>query len=407
MSQKNRIYMDYAAATPVDDAVLDAMRPYWQEQYGNAGALHTEGQQAKAAIEHAREICAQAARAHSDEIIFTSGGTEGNNFAIFGVVRALENAGKKVSDMHFITTEIEHSSVRDCFRVLKERGAEVTHLPTSTDGRIDPEDVKKNIRENTVLVSVMYVNNEIGTVLPISEVGKAVRVYRTEHRSAYPLFHVDACQAPLYLSCDVEKLGMDLMTIDGQKLYGPKGAGYLYQRRGTPLEPLLYGGNQERNMRPGTPVTPLIVGLGKAIELSEERRASEFVRLRELQQYFFERIDKEFPEAEVNGSREHRVPNNVNVSFPGLDAESLLLQMDVKGIAISTRSACLFGTEGGSFVVTALGKDLSCATSSIRFTMGKDSAKEHIDRAIEALKEVVALARESQKLAQIAAIPTG
>ena len=406
MSQKDRIYMDYAAATPVDDAVLVAMQPYWQEQYGNAGALHTEGQQAKAAIEQAREICAQAAHAHSDEIIFTSGGTEGNNFAIFGVVRALEKTGKKVSDMHFITTEIEHSSVRDCFRVLKEQGAEVTHLPTLPDGRIDPEDIKKNIRENTVLVSVMYVNNEIGTVLPISEVGKVVRAYRSEHKSAYPVFHVDACQAPLYLSCDVEKLGVDLMTVDGQKLYGPKGAGYLYQRRGTLLEPLLYGGNQERSMRPGTPVTPLIIGLAKAIELAEERREAETARLKALQEYFFERIEKEFAEAEINGSKEHRVPNNINVSFPGLDAESLLLQMDAKGIAISTRSACLFGTEGGSFVVTALGKDLSCATSSIRFTMGKGSTKEHVDRTIEALEEVVALARESQKLAQMAAIST-
>lgn len=326
--------------------------------------------------------------------------------AVFGVVRALEKTGKKISDMHFITTEIEHSSVRDCFRVLKEQGADITHLPTLSDGCVSPDDVKKNIKENTVLISVMYVNNEIGTVLPIAEIGKVVRAYRSEHKSVYPVFHTDACQAPLYLSCDVEKLGVDLMTVDGQKLYGPKGAGYLYQKRGTPLEPLLYGGNQERSMRPGTPVTPLIVGLAQAVALSEQRRDAEVARLKELQNYFFERVEQTFPDAEINGSKTERVPNNINISFPGLDAESLLLQMDAKGIAISTRSACLFGTEGGSFVVTALGKDLSCATSSIRFTMGIGTTKEHVDRTLDALKDVIALSKESQKLAQLSVAAT-
>lgn len=409
MSQTERIYLDYAAATPVDDAVFETMLPFWQKDFGNAGALHREGQYAKAAIESARGACASATHAHSDEIIFTSGGTEGNNFAIFGTVRALEKTGKKISEMHFITTEIEHSSVRDCFLALAAQGAEVTYLPTLADGRVDPKDVKNTIQENTVLISVMYVNNEIGTVLPIEEIGKVVRAYRKDHTSTYPIFHIDACQAPLYLSCDVEKLGVDLMTIDGQKLYGPKGAGFLYQRRGAPLAPLLYGGNQERGMRPGTPVTPLVVGLGKAMELAEERREKETARLSELQKYFFEKIVQTFPGGglEINGSREHRVPNNINISFPGLDAEFLLLQMDAKGIAISTRSACLFGTDGGSFVVTALGKSLDCATSSIRFTMGKGTAKEHIDRAVEALKEVVVLAGQSSVLAQTARVVTG
>lgn len=394
--KEDRIYFDYAAATPVDPLVMEAMAPYWSQEFGNAGALHQDGLTAKAAVERARKQCADAIGAHSDEIIFTSGGTEGNNFAVFGVVRALEKTGKeigkKISDMHFITTPLEHSSIRDCFLALKEAGAEVTYLPVDHDGLVDAKDVRNALKENTVLVSVMYVNNEIGTILPISEIGKVIHAYRAkksaEHKNTYPLFHSDACQAPMNVRCDVEKLHVDLLTIDGQKLYGPKGAGFLYQRRGVPLAPLMHGGNQERGMRPGTPVTPLVAGLGKAMELMYANLEADVKRHTELRDYFFEKIKHELPKAEVNGSLTRRAANNINISIPGFDAEFMLLQLDTRGISISTRSACLFGTEGGSFVVRALGKSAECATSSVRFTLGHGSTKAHIDRTIGILKEI-------------------
>ncbi len=391
---ERRIYLDHAASTPVDERVIAAMQPYWSVSFGNQGAIHREGQEAKAAIESARERVAHLLNAHPDEITFTGSGTEANNLAIFGVVDAVcLSIDKDLSQVHLITSQVEHSSVLDCFKRLEEKGAQVTYLPVDEEGWVDPAVLGAALRNDTILVSLMYVNSEIGNVYPLSEFARVIKEHRRD-RDAYPLyFHTDASQGPTYVSCSVETVGVDLMTIDAQKMYGPKGVGALVHRRGVGLTPLLFGGGQEKGMRPGTPATPLIVALAESLALVTERREAEVERLTLLRDAFLADIEARVPAAHLNGPREGRSPANVSVSFPGFDAEELVLRLDAKGIAVSTKSVCR-GTQGSSHVIAALGKGQEYATSMVRFSLGTATTEEDLRYTVDMLAMITDRAQQ-------------
>lgn len=386
-NNKKRIYLDYASSTPVDSRVVKAMEPYWSDSFGNAGSVHKEGQEAKDALNEARKKIARDISAHSNEIIFTSGGTESNNIAIFGVIAALERSGTTKKDMHIITSVIEHPSVLDCFSFLKEQGVEVSFIGVNENGIFNLKEFEEALRPNTVLVSLMYVNNEIGTVQPISTVSKIIKNLNEENNNKNQkiYFHTDACQAPLYFNCDVNRLGVDLMTIDAQKIYGPKGVGFLYKRRGVLIESIFKGGNQESGLRPGTENTPLAVGISEAFSLAVMERDKESERLIKLRDYFIKEILQKVKGAELNGDAKERSPNNINISIPGIDAEFFVLKLDANGIAIGSRSACIAQEGGKSYVITSLGRGDIYADSSLRFTLGKGTTKKSIDYVVEVM----------------------
>lgn len=383
----HRIYLDYAAATPLEPRVLAAMEPYWHSQYGNPGSLHSEGLEARAAVDEARRTIAQTLNAHPDEIMFTSGGTEANNLAILGVPRAYTRAHPGMP-FHVITTEIEHSSVIDTVRSLEGSGAEVSVLPVDRVGLIDPAVLRAALRPYTILVSVITASNEIGTIQPVSEVACVLKGY-ADTTGNKPLLHTDASQAPAWLPLNVDSLGVDLMTLDAQKVYGPKGAGCLYRKRGVALEPILFGGMQEGGMRPGTPVVPLVVGFAESLRIVNEERSSyvnEVARLRDL---LIERVRLQVPTVELNGAKgNQRLANNVNLSYEGLDAERIVIELDARGIAASSRSACLLGEKPGSAVVRALGKGEGIAKSAVRLTLGRHTSQSDIEQAAASLVEV-------------------
>ncbi len=399
-----RIYMDYASTTPLDPKVLKAMLPYFGEKFGNPSSIHTEGVEAKKALEAARKSVGLILNARANEMIFTGGGTESNNLAIFGAVRALEKSGVPISKMHFVTTVIEHSSVLECFRELEARGARVTYVPVESNGIVDPRKIAAALRPETVLVSVGYANNEIGTIQPVPKIARGIRNFRdgktqstktkfqTNSKSQFsnfqtPIFHSDASQAPLYLDCSVERLGVDLLTLDGHKMYGPKGIGVLYVRRSVRLAPMLFGGGQERGLRSTTENVPLIVGFAKALEMAAASRVKESVRLTKLRDFCHSNILQNVGMTKmiINGDMKERLPNNINISIPNLDTEFALLQLDAAGIACSTKSSCL-GSEGGSYVVRALGGGESRAVSTLRFSFGRGTTKKDVDFLLARLK---------------------
>lgn len=402
-----RCYLDHASTTPLDQRVRRVMEPFFARDFGNPSSIHAEGVAAKKAIDEARTKIARCLEAHAEEIIFTSGGTEANNLAIFGALAAFTRSG--LVKAHIVTTNIEHSSVLEPLRALERLGrAEVSYVPVESDGIVSPEKVIAAIRQSTVLVSVMYANNEIGTIQPIRRIGKMMydlrfRNYESRSRrlnakrstlnirneKAYPLFHCDACQAPLYLNCLVNALGVDLLTLDGHKLYGPKGVGALYVRRGTPLTPQIFGGGQERGLRSTTENMPGIVGFAEAIRIATVEREKESARVERLRDhlYFLIRANKHIDRrVVVNGSMKEneRLPSNLNISLPGVDTEFLTLQLDAAGIACSTKSSCLKG-ERESYVIRALGGGEERARSTVRFTLGRDTRKTDIDRTAETL----------------------
>jgi cysteine desulfurase len=397
-ANKNRIYLDYASATPLDPSVQRAMHGYSEVEYGNPSALHDMGVRAKDAITVARKTVADVLGAHADEIIFTSGGTESDNLAIFGVVRA---AKKHISHPHVVTTNIEHAAVLVACRALVEEGIEVTYVPVGENGIVDPKEIEKALRPETVLVSVIYANNEIGTVQPIREIAKAIRHFRklkpksTEHTVfQYPLFHSDAVQAPNYLPLVVDKLGIDLVSLSSAKIYGPKGVGALYVRRNTPIAPILFGGDQERALRPGTLPVPLIVGFGAALAHTQILCDKEAARLAKLQEYFFAVFLERFPEILINGDRNQRLPNNVNVSFPNYESDFLVIELSAKGIFVSGKSACKSGDAEASHVIGAIRGTVDGIASApktqeaIRFSMGRHTTKKDIDAVITALAQI-------------------
>lgn len=388
-----RVYLDHAATTPVDPRVFKAMEPFFTEHFENPGSIHKEGVYAKGAVTKARNTIAKILDGHPDEMIFTSGGTESNNLAIRGVLNAVPKLHEKA---HMVTSAIEHASVLDVFYKLEKSGITVSYIPVDKYGIIKIEELKKSLRPETVLVSVMYANNEIGTVQPIHDIAKIIRNFRKQQLSthnlkstAFPLFHTDASQAPAYLEIVISKLGVDLLTLDGQKIYGPKGIGLLYKRRGIVLEPMFYGGNQEFNLRPGTENVPGIVGFVEALKLVTQERGEEAKRLTALRDYFIEEVLKNIKDAELNGDRTERLPNNVNISFPGLESDWVVLQLDAAGIAVGSKSACLLGDEGGSYVISALHKSDAHARSSVRFTFGRNTTKKDIDYTLRVLTRII------------------
>ena len=385
-----RIYLDYASLTPIDPRVIREVTSYSSNSYANPSSLYAEGVTAKKALQDARKSVADFIHAHSDEITFTSGGTEANNIAILGAVQALHAQGVPHKDMHVVISAVEHSSVRECANFLNELEVAVDVVSVDSQGIIDLVDLKKKIKPNTVIVSIMTVNNEIGSVQPIREIAKVVRDARKLSGSQspfsfqtyqYPLLHTDAAQAPLYEELYVEKLGVDLLTLDSSKVYGPRGVGALYIKRKTPLVAVTHGGGQEAGMRPGTENIPGIMGFAKALTIATTERESEIVRIAKLRDYFIEKIKTVREGVKINGAGMHIV----NVSIPRIDNEFFVIQLDVQGIACSTKSSCL-RDEDESYVLKSIGAD---SKTSVRFSFGRWSKKGDIDATIKAIKKIL------------------
>ncbi len=376
------IYLDHNATTPVRSEVFDAMEPFFRDRFGNASSIHRYGQDARAAVEEARARVAGLVNARPGEIYFTSGGTESDNLAIKGTAYARRAYGR-----HIITTNIEHSAVLNSCAFLEREGFEATCLPVDEYGRVDPGQVEDALTDQTILVSIMHANNEIGTVQPVGEIGRIVRARGV-------CFHTDAVQSAGKLPVDVDAMGADLLSLSGHKIYGPKGVGAIYIRKGVEIEPTAHGGHHENDVRSGTENTVGIVGLGKAAELAAEERESEYRHLSEMRDALEARIRIEIEDARVNGHPQRRLPGTLNVSFPGAEGESLIMSLDLAGIAVSTGSACTSGAIEPSHVLLALGRDPRTALGSVRFSFGRDNSMEDVDCVMERLPGIVARLRE-------------
>ncbi|MCX6789426.1 MAG: cysteine desulfurase family protein [Candidatus Gribaldobacteria bacterium] len=371
-----QVYLDYAATTPQSIEVAKAMKPYSGKFYGNASSLHQFGQRAHEAVEMSRQNIAKFFNCFAAEVFFTGSATEADNLAILGVI--------KNSKYHVVTSIIEHPAVLEPIKHLEKLGEiEATYLSVDKNGLITPEQVEKAIRPNTVLISIMYANNEIGVIQPIAEIGKTIKAVNQKI-----IFHTDAVQAANYLDCDVQKLGVDLLTLSGHKIYGPKGVGALYVKKGVAIEPIMFGGHQEQGLRPGTENVAAIAGLGEAIEqIKNEKRKMK--NLEKLRDRLADGILKNIPKTSLNGSRDHRLPNNANISFAGVEGESILMALDQKGIAVSTGSACASGSLEPSHVLMALGLSHQQAHGSIRFSLGKYTTQEEINYTLKVLPDII------------------
>ncbi len=383
---KKMIYLDNAATTRTAPEVVEAMLPYFSELYGNASTVYEFGAKSKEAVTKARETIAAAIGAKDNEIYFTAGGSESDNWALKATAEAYKDKGK-----HIITSKIEHHAILHTCEWLEKNGFEVTYLDVDEFGVVKLEELKKAIRPDTILISIMFANNEIGTIEPVAEIGKIAR----EHGV---LFHTDAVQAFGQLPINVDEMNIDMLSSSGHKLNGPKGIGFLYIRKGVKIRSFLHGGAQERKRRAGTENVPGIVGFGKAVELAlatmEERTAKE----RELRDHLMERVLKEIPFTRVNGDRKNRLPNNVNLCFQFVEGESLLIMLDMKGICGSSGSACTSGSLDPSHVLLAIGLPHEIAHGSLRLTLGADTTLEDIDYTVDAIKEIVTQLREMSPL---------
>jgi len=376
-----QIYLDYAATTPVHPEVVKAMLPHLTEVFGNPSSIHACGQEARGAINEARARVAAFIGAHDEEIVFTSGGTEADNFALEGVAFAKEGSGN-----HIITNSIEHHAVLETCKFLEGRGFSVTCLPVDEHGLVSPEDVRKAITSKTILISVMHANNEVGTIEPIAEIGKIAQ-------EAGIYFHTDAVQTVGHIPVDVNELGVDLLSMSAHKLYGPKGVGALYIKKGTKMVPFMYGGSQERGRRASTENVPGIVGLGKAVEIAEQEMNQDARRLTHLRDKLIKGILERIDHTQLNGHPVNRLPNNINVSVDFVEGESMCLNLDLEGICASTGSACSSTSLEPSHVLLATGHSPERAHGSLRFTLGKWTTEEEIDRVLEVLPRVVARLR--------------
>ncbi len=383
---KKMIYLDNAATTRTAPEVVEAMLPYFSELYGNASTVYEFGAKSKEAVTLARETIADAIGAKDNEIYFTAGGSESDNWALKATAEAYKDKGK-----HIITSKIEHHAILHTCEWLEKNGFEVTYLDVDEFGVVKLEELKKAIRPDTILISIMFANNEIGTIEPVAEIGRIAR----EHGV---LFHTDAVQAFGQLPINVDELNIDMMSSSGHKLNGPKGIGFLYIRKGVKIRSFLHGGAQERKRRAGTENVPGIVGFGKAVELAlatmKERAAKEC----ELRDHLMERVLKEIPFTRVNGDRKNRLPNNVNICFQFVEGESLLIMLDMKGICGSSGSACTSGSLDPSHVLLAIGLPHEIAHGSLRLTLGADTTLEDIDYTVDAIKEIVTQLREMSPL---------
>ncbi len=380
------IYMDNAATTKVHPNVLKAMLPYLKQNYGNPSSIYALGQESRKAIETARRQVAKALGANSDEIFFTSGGSESDNWVIKGIAFANQDRGK-----HIITTNMEHHAVLHTCKYLEKYGFEITYLPVRQNGIIDIKDLKKAIRKDTILVSVMYANNEIGTVQPIEEIGKI-----TKEKGIY--FHTDAVQAIGNIPIDVKKSNIDLLSISGHKFNAPKGVGALYIRKGTKILNMIHGGGQEKNMRAGTENVASIVGMGKAIDLATENIEKKNRYIKELREYLIDNILKNIPDTILNGDREKRLAGNINLCFKYIEGESILLMLDSLGICASSGSACTSGSLEPSHVLLALGLPHEIAHGSLRLTLSKENTKDEIDYVLSVLPDIVKKLRSMSPL---------
>ncbi|MDT4898843.1 MAG: cysteine desulfurase [Acidobacteriota bacterium] len=394
MTMLRRVYLDNSATTPVDGRVVEAMLPYLTEKYGNASSVHFFGQEARAAVDRARREVAALANARPNEIVFLSGGTEANNLAIRGVAEAFEAHGR-----HIITSQIEHSSVRGICDALEKRGWEITRLPVYDDGIVRAEDVRAAVRPDTILITVMLANNEIGTIQPISEIGALVREERAQG-NRHLWLHTDAVQAAGRMPLDVETLGCDLLSMSAHKLYAPKGVGALFVRRGVRLVTQNVGGHQERERRAGTESVAGIVAFGTAARLALEELDARTTHLRHLRDQFESGIAERVEDIVLNGNHERRLPHLSNISFRFIEGEGLLINLDLQGVAVSTGSACSSGSLEPSPVIRAIGRDDELARGSIRFSFGKDNSVEDVDYVLEVLPRAVANLRRLSPLYQ-------
>lgn len=387
LRSKKRIYLDIGAATPVCREVLDAMRPYFTDVYGNPSAVHAEGQAAHRAVEAARLDVARLLSVRPEDVVFTSGGTESNNLALYGVVAAAHEAGRAYTDMEVISTSIEHPSVLRVLEALAARGVRVTYAPVDAEGKIDVAALTERFTEQTVLVTCAYANSEVGTIQPIKQITKHVRRWNEAHEGKI-LTHLDASQAPLWLACQLDALGVDLMTLDAGKCYGPKGAGVLARKHHVTLTGTLLGGSQEFGLRAGTENVPLIVGAAAALRRAQEGYAARADRVCKLRDKLFAELDQ-IPGVVRNGARTDRIANNVNISLLGHDTEFAVVALDTKGIAAATRSACSGADGAGSHVVRTIA-DEARAVSTLRFTLGEETHWGDLLQTVAVLKRHLA-----------------
>jgi len=381
-----RVYLDHNATTPTHPEVVKAILPYYKEVFGNASSVHQFGQQARKAIDEAREKIANFIGASPKEIVFTSGGTEANNLALKGVAYANERKGK-----HIITSSMEHHAVLNPCKYLEKKGFKVTYLPVDKYGLVDPEKVRRAVTKETILISIIHANNEVGTIEPVAEIGKIAKeigIY----------FHTDAAQTVGKIPVNVNELNIDLLSLSGHKIYGPKGIGVLYIRKGTRIQPLIQGGHHEKNRRAGTENVPAIVGLGKAIEIAKATMEKESMRLTNLRNKLCSGIGEKIDYVRLNGHPGRRLPNTLNMSFEFVEGESMILSLDLEGIAVSTGSACTSGSLEPSHVLKAMRVDPAVAQGSIRFSLGKDNTEEDIDYVLEVLPEIVTRLRAMSPL---------
>lgn len=379
----NRVYLDHNATTPVEPEVLDAMLPYFSGDYGNASSIHTFGQRARSAVETAREQVAGLIGARPQEIVFTSGGTEADNHAIFGI------AESPTPPVHIITTAIEHEAVLNTCEALEKRGVGVTYLPVDRDGLIDLTMLRETLRlhPETGLITVMHANNELGTVQPLEEIGRIAS-------EADVYFHTDAVQSAGKIPVDVNAFKLDLLSLSGHKLYAPKGIGALYIRGGTRLRQLLYGGHHQRGFRPGTENVAGIIGLGKAAQIARALLAEDTRRMAGLRDRLEQTLLQRVPDARVNGAGAPRTPNTTNITFPGIEGEALVIALDLKGLACSTGAACSSGAVEPSHVLTAVGLPADEARASLRFSLGRHTSAADIDFALQVIPAAVGQLRE-------------
>jgi cysteine desulfurase len=383
---KQPIYLDHAATTPLDPAVLEAMQPYLRDQFANPSSLYAAARATRQAVEQARHTVANILGAKPTEVVFTSGGTEGDNLAVQGILRAHPSA-------HWVTSAIEHDAILGCVEPLKHEGHDATVVPVKPNGIVDPAIIQAAVTDHTALISLMMANNEIGTIQPIADIAKLVAAIRTDRAKRgvdLPLYlHTDATQAPNYLDLHVQRLAIDLLILNGSKIYGPKGVGALYVRAQTQLEPLMYGGGQERGRRSGTENVAGIVGLAKALELAATTREAESHRLIPLRDHLIRRLIETIPGTILNGDPKRRLPNNINLTIPGVEGEAMVLYLDNAGIMASTGSACSTGNLDPSHVLLALGRTPAEANASLRLTLGRANDHAAIEYVIKTLPPII------------------
>lgn len=381
-----RVYMDHNATTPVHPEVLEAMMPFFKDQFGNSSSIHWAGRQVKKYLDEAREKVAALLNASPDEVIFTGCGTESDNMAIKGVAMGLKEKGN-----HIITTRVEHHAVLHTCQFLEKTGCEVTYLPVDSEGMIDLEELRRAIKNQTIMITIMFANNETGTVFPVEKIGEIAREKGV-------IFHTDAVQAVGKLPIDLKQMAVDILSLSGHKLYSPKGIGAQYIRTGTKLAPLIHGGSQERSRRAGTENIPYIVGLGKASEIAQRDFAKRRAHLLTLRDRLQQEIIRRIPEVKLNGHPTKRLPNTLNMSFLFIEGESLLLNLDMEGIAVSSGSACTSGSLEPSHVLLAMGIPHEIAQSAIRFSLGWANTEEDVDYVLQVLPAIVQRLRDMSPL---------